>query len=144
MTGLKGVMLVTVDLCTLGMGDEDECSYKRTTTLMTNDSMVADAFRPCLCARDHKHVSSAGGRRSLGAQKHDRQFCDVLMTALKASLLPRDRREPSQLMTLAVRNDDEQEEDSGLDEDEPPADHQRPIGDTDQDGESVSSKPGTS
>ena len=28
-------------------------------------------------------------------------------------------------MTLAVRNDDEQEEDSGLDEDEPPADHQR-------------------
>ena len=29
-------------------------------------------------------------------------------------------------MTLAVRNDDEQEEDSGLDDDEAPADHQRP------------------
>ena len=30
-------------------------------------------------------------------------------------------------MTLAVRNDDEQEEDSGLDEDAPLADHQRPT-----------------
>ena len=30
-------------------------------------------------------------------------------------------------MTLAVRNDDEQEEDSGLDEDEQPAEHQRPT-----------------
>ena len=49
------------------------------------------------------------------------------MTALKASLLHRDRREPRQLMTLAVRNDDEQEEDSGLDEDEQPAEHQRPT-----------------
>ena len=45
-TGLKGVMLATVDLCTLGMVDEDERSYYRTTTLMTNDSTVADAFRP--------------------------------------------------------------------------------------------------
>ena len=61
--GLKGVMLVTVDLCTLEMADEDERSYYRTTTLMTNDSVVADAFRPYRCARDHKHVSS-GGRRS--------------------------------------------------------------------------------
>ena len=26
---------------------------------MTNDSMLADAFRPYWCARDHKHVSSA-------------------------------------------------------------------------------------
>ena len=49
------------------------------------------------------------------------------MTALKASLLHRDRREPRQLMTLAVRNDDEQEEDSGLDEDEQPAEQQRPT-----------------
>ena len=46
------------------------------------------------------------------------------MIAVKASLLHQDRREPSQLMTLAVRSDDEQEEDSGLDEDEAPADHQ--------------------
>ena len=60
-------------------------------------------------------------------QDHDRRFCEVLMTALKASLLHRDRREPRQLMTLAVRNDDEQEEDSGLDEDEQPAEHQRPT-----------------
>ena len=122
--GLEGVMLVTVDLCTLGMADEDERSHCKTTTLMTNDSVVADAFRPHRCARDHNRVSSAG-RRSRGAQEHDRQFCVVLMTALKASLLHLDRREPSQLMTLAVRNDDEQEEDSGLDEDEPRADHQR-------------------
>ena len=71
-------------------------------------------------------MSSVGGRRSGRAQEHD-QFCEVLMTALKASLLHRDRREPSQLMTLAIRNDDEQEEDSGLNEDEPPADHQRPT-----------------
>ena len=99
---------------------------------MTNDPIVADAFRPYRCVRDHKHVSSVGGRRSGGAQEHDQQFCEVLMTALKASLLHRallrrDRREPSQLMTLAARNDDEQEEDSGLNEDEPPADHQRPT-----------------
>ena len=84
-SGLKGVMLETVDLCTLEIADEDERSYKRTTTLMTNDSVVADAFRPYRCARDHKHVSSSGGRRSRGAQEHDRQFCEVLMTELKAS-----------------------------------------------------------
>ena len=41
-----------------------------------------------------------------------RQFCEVLMTALKASLLHRDRREPRQLMTMA---------------DEQPAEHQRPT-----------------
>ena len=99
---------MTVDLCTLGMVDEDERSYYKTTTIMTTDSTVADAFRPYWCARDHKYAF-AGGRRSRGAQEHDRQFCEVLMTALKASLLHRDRREPSQLMTLAVRNDDEQE-----------------------------------
>ena len=46
-------------------------------------------------------------------------------------------------MTLVVRNDEEQEEDSGFDEDEQPAEHQSPT-ETDQDGESVSSKPGTS
>ena len=100
-------MLVTVDLCTSEMVDEDERSHYSTTTLMTNDSVVADAFRPYRCARDPKHVSFAGGRRSRGVQEHARQFCEVLLTALKASLLHRDRREPSQLMTLAVRNDDE-------------------------------------
>ena len=125
--GLEGVTLVTVDLCTLGMAEKDERSHRRTTTLVTNDTLVADTFRPYRCARDHNHVSSAGGRRSRGAQEHDRQFCEVLIAALKASLLHRDRREPSQLITLAVRNDDEQEEDFGLDEDEPPADHQRPT-----------------
>ena len=61
--GLEGVMLVTVDLCTSGMVDEDERSHYRTTTLTTNDSVVADAFRPYRCARDHKHVSSVGRRR---------------------------------------------------------------------------------
>ena len=60
-------------------------------------------------------------------QEHDRQFCEVLTTALKASLLHRDRREPRQLMTLTVRNDEEREEDSGLDEDEQPAEHQCPT-----------------
>ena len=125
--GLEGVVLVTVDLCTLGMAHEDERFHCRMTANMTNDSVVADAFRPHRRARDHKYVSSAGGRSSRGASDHDRQFCEVLMTALKASLLHRDRRDPSQLMTLAVRNDDEQEEDSGLDDDEPPADHQRPT-----------------
>ena len=125
-TGLKGVMLKTVDLSTLGMADEDERPHCRMTTIMTNDSVVADAFRPYRCARDHKYAS-AGSRHLLGAQEHDRQFCEVVMTALKASLLHRDRREPRQLMTLAVRNDDEQEEDSGLDEDEQPAEHQRPT-----------------
>ena len=100
--GLEGVMLVTVDLCTLGMVDMDERSHCGT--------------------RPHARFFC-----SRGAQEHDRQFCELLMTALKASLLHRDRREPSQPMTLAVRNDDEQQEDSGLDEDEPPADHQRPT-----------------
>ena len=55
-TGLKGVMLITVDLCTLGMVDEDECSYKRTTTIMTNGSMVADAFRPYRSVRNYKYA----------------------------------------------------------------------------------------
>ena len=50
-TGLKGVMLVTVDLCTLGMVDKDECSCYRTTTFMTDDSVVAEAFRPSTLSR---------------------------------------------------------------------------------------------
>ena len=45
-TGLEGVMLITVDLCTLGMAHEDERCHCRMTTIMTNDSVVADAFRP--------------------------------------------------------------------------------------------------
>ena len=36
-TGLEGVMLITVDLCTLGMADEDERFQCRMTTIMTND-----------------------------------------------------------------------------------------------------------
>ena len=108
------------------MADEDERSHCRMTTIMTNDSVVADAFRPYRCARDHNYAS-AGSRHSRGAQEHDRQFCEVLTTALKASLLHRDRREPRQLMTLVVRNDEEQEEDSGLEEDEQPAEYQRPT-----------------
>ena len=55
-TGLEGVVLITVDLCTLGMADEDERSHCSMTTIMTSDSVVA-------------------------AQEHDRQFCEVLMTA---------------------------------------------------------------
>ena len=43
---------------------------------MTNDSVVADAFRPYRCARDHNYAS-AGSRHSLGTQEHDRQFCEV-------------------------------------------------------------------
>ena len=116
-----------VDMCALGMADEDERSHLRTSTIMTNDPVVAEAFRPYRCARDHKDVSFAGGRHCREALEHPRQFCELLVRAVKASLLHRDRREPSQLMTLAVRNDDEQEEDSGLDEDEAPADHQHPA-----------------
>ena len=116
---------MTVDLCALGKADEDERSHCRTTAHMTNDSVVADAFCPYRCARDYNHISLAGGRLFRGAQEHARQFCEVLVTAVKVSFLHPDRREPSQLMTLALRNDDEQEEDSGLDEDEAPADHQR-------------------
>ena len=125
--GLEREILATVDMCALGMTDEDERSHCRTTTVMTNDSVVADAFRPYRCARDHKHVPFAGCRRSRRAQEHPRQFCELLVKAVKASLLPRDRREPSQLMTLSVRNDDEQDEDSGLDEDEASTDNQHPT-----------------
>ena len=82
-TGLEGVMLIPVDLCTLGMADEDERSHCRMTTTMTNDSVVADALRPYRCARDQKYAS-AGSRHSRGAQEHDRQLCEVLMTALNA------------------------------------------------------------
>ena len=57
-TGLEGVMLITVDLCTLGMADEDERSHCRMTTIMTNDSVVADAFRPYRCAQDHNYASA--------------------------------------------------------------------------------------
>ena len=127
MAGLERGILATVDMCALGMTDEDERSHCRSTTLMTNDSVMADAFRPCRCARDHKHVSFAGGRRSRRAQEHPGQFYELLVIALKASLLRRDRREPSQLMTLSVRNDDEQDEDSGLDEDEASTDNQHPT-----------------
>ena len=62
-TGLAGVMLTTVDLCSLGMADEDERSHCRMTTIMTNDSVVADAVRPYRCARDHNYAS-AGSRHS--------------------------------------------------------------------------------
>ena len=125
--GLEGVMLVTVDMCALGMAGEDVRSHCRTITLMTNDSVVADAFRPYRCARDRKHTSFAGSRHCRGVQEHPRQFCEVLVTAMKASLLHRDRRKPSQPMTLAVRNDDEQDEDSRLDEDEAPTHDRHPT-----------------
>ena len=125
-TGLEGVMLITVDLCALGMIDEDERSHCRMMTIMTNDSVVADAFRPYRCAQDHS-FATAGSRHSRRAQEHDRRFCEILTTALKASLLNRDRREPRQLMTLTVRNDEEREEDSGLEEEEQPAEYQLPT-----------------
>ena len=145
-TGFEGVMLITVDLCALGMTDEDERSHCRMTTIMTNDSVVADAFRPYRCVQNHKYASD-GGRRSRGAQEHDRQFCEVLMTALKASLLHRDRRdrrEPRQLMTLAVRETTTSKRKT-LDLTRTSRQEiTNAHGDTDQDGESVSSKPGTS
>ena len=77
--------------------------------------------------KDHS-FATAGSRHSRGAQEHDRRFCEILTTALKASLLNRDRREPRQLMTLTVRNDEEREEDSGLEEEEEqPAEYQLPT-----------------
>ena len=125
-TGLEGVILITVDLCAVGMTNEDECSHWRMTTIMTNDSVVADAFRPYRCAPDYG-FATAGGRHSRGAQKYDQRFCEILTTALRTSLLHRDRREPRQLTTLAVRNDEEQEDSGFEEEEEQPAQHQRPT-----------------
>ena len=70
-TGLGGVMLITVDLCALGMTEEDERSHCRMTTIMTNDSVVADAFRPYRCAQDHS-FATAESRHSRGTQEYDR------------------------------------------------------------------------
>ena len=142
-TGLEGVMLITVDLCTLGMADEDERSHCRMTTIVTNDSVVADAFRPYRCARDHNYAS-AGSRHSRGAQEHDRLFCEVLMTALKASLLHRDRREPRQLMTLTGKKRRRARGRLGARRGRATSRTSTSHRDTDQDGESVSSKFGTS
>ena len=70
------------------MADEDERSHCRTTTLMTNDSVVADAFRPY-----HKHISFAGGGRTRG-------LCEVLVTAVKEA--PADHQRPTETQIKLV------------------------------------------
>ena len=45
-------------------------------------------------------VPLAGGRRTRRAQECPRQFCEVLVTAVRASLLYRDRRESGRPMTF--------------------------------------------
>ena len=141
-TGLKGVMLKTVDLSTLGMADEDERSHCRMTTTMTNDSVVADAFRPYRCARDHQYAS-AGSRHYLGAKEHDRQSCEVLMTALKAS----SPSGPTRAKTTHDAGSKKRRRARGrLGARRGRATSRTSTShrDPDQDGESVSSKPGTS
>ena len=44
--GLEGVIRVTGHMCALGMADVDGRSHRKTTTLKTNDKVVADVFRP--------------------------------------------------------------------------------------------------
>ena len=55
--GLEGVTQVTVDVFALGMAETDEQLYRKTTTLMTNDPEVADAFRPYRFKRTHERVN---------------------------------------------------------------------------------------
>ena len=86
----------------------------------------------CRCERDHEQVTLAEGRRTRKAQEYPRQFCEVMVTAVKASLLHRDRGAPVQPMTLEVREndepaDDERDTDSGLDEGDAPADDLQPT-----------------
>ena len=72
-----------MDMCVLGMADANQHLHRKTTTLMTNDPVVADAFRPYRCERDHEQVTLAEGRRTRRAQEHPRQFCEVMVTAVK-------------------------------------------------------------
>ena len=58
---LEGVFRVTVGVCALGMADASQQLHRKTTTLVTNDAVVADAFRPCRCERSragHSHGRS--------------------------------------------------------------------------------------
>ena len=130
--GLEGVILVTVDICALGMADVEGRLHRKTTTNMTNAQVVADVFRPYRCTRDHEHAPSVGAWRTRRDQEYPRQHSEVLVTGVKASLLHPDRREPGKSMTLAVREDDEpaddgRYEDSGLDDDDAPTDDLRPT-----------------
>ena len=68
-SGLDGVIRSTVDMCALGMADANQHLHRKTTTLMTNDPVVADAFRPYRCERDHEQVTLAEGRRTRRAQE---------------------------------------------------------------------------
>ena len=68
-SGLDGAIRSTVDMCALGMADANQHLHRKTTTLMTNDPVVADAFRPYRCERDHEQVTLAEGRRTRRAQE---------------------------------------------------------------------------
>ena len=62
--GLEGVILVTVDMCALGMADVEGRLHRKTTTNMTNAQVVANVFRPYRCTRDHEHAPSVGAWRT--------------------------------------------------------------------------------
>ena len=96
--GLEGVIIVSVDMGVQRVDEVQGYSHGEKTTLMTNDPVVADVFRPYRCSRDR----GSGGRRTRKAQECSRRFCELLVMATKASLLRRDRREPARPMTLAV------------------------------------------
>ena len=74
MADLEGVTQVTVDVFALGMAETDEQLYRKTTTLMTNDPVVAGAFRPYRFKRTHEREPPGGGRGTRGSQKHTEQF----------------------------------------------------------------------
>ena len=123
--GLEGVTQVTVDVFALGMAETDEQLYRKTTTLMTNDPEVADAFRPYRFKRTHERVNLL-----VEAEAHE-----VLRNTLNSSNCnegvspPSRSSDPSQPMTLAVRGDDEplaegRDEDSALEDDESTDDQQ--------------------
>ena len=125
--GLEGVIHVTVDMCALRTAEVTQHLHRKTTTLMTSDPVVADAFRPYRCKPDHEHAPFAEGPRSTSPQ-----FCEVMVTAIKASRQHRDRSAPVQPMTLVVTENDEpaddgRDADSGLDEDDAPADDLQPT-----------------
>ena len=99
MVGLEGVTQVTVDVFALGMAETDEQLYRKTTTLMTNDPEVADAFRPYRFKRTHERVNLL-----VEAEAHE-----VLRNTLNSSNCnegvspPSRSSDPSQPVTLAVR-----------------------------------------
>ena len=87
---LPGVQQVSFDQCMLGLRTKTSgVRMRKRTTIMTNLPQLADAFRGCMCSRDHEHQpmhgNEGGQTRSSWAQCYPPQMVQVIAAACKSA-----------------------------------------------------------